>query len=428
MSRKLLVALAVLSFAFIGSTFAAVESIKVSGDLDTVAVTRSNFDFGSTSLDDNISALASVAVLRFDADLTEDVSVVVSLINERVWGLQTAANDLDLLESYVTLADMFDTALTLKIGYQPVHLGSDLIVGDFRGTNRTAAVGDAFRGGAGDLQYRKNPEGLMAILDLAPLTLTGGFFKADENNASVDDDINVYVFNAAYDFSDTTLGELYYIYKDTQDKDTVKDDVQNVGARLVTTPMDELTLSVEGCYQIGKETSWTNGNLTGGGRDDGEHRSDMAFEAAATYSFLDLDWSPTVGVDVAYISENWDPMYENQTPARIDNALFDNTNCRAYGATVTAQPREDLGVSLRYVHFDLNQGIEGGSFTNTIATYNMDEKNTNLGDEIDLTFNYDYTEDVKLAMYFDWFLPGRAFAEENQHEAFQALGCLMVDF
>jgi len=61
--------------------------------------------------------LASIARLRFDADLTEDVSVTLRLIADKVWGqtIDESSSDVDIDLVYVTLKNLFDYPLTLKI-------------------------------------------------------------------------------------------------------------------------------------------------------------------------------------------------------------------------------------------------------------------------------------------------------------------------
>lgn len=438
MSKKLLLILAALSFAFTGLTFAAVENIKVSGGIDTYAVNRSDFHLGADAgaYDDNDSFLATVSSLKFDADLTENVAGTVTIIEERAWGVGA---DLGLLETYVTLGDILETPITLKVGLQPLHLGSDLMVGDFGAgvggvvsgaTNQAGIAGSIFAAGlAGDLQYRKNAAGILAIADLSPLTVTAGYFKPDENATSVDDDENLYLLNAAYDITDTTTGELYYFYKDTQGKSTAariaQDNVQNIGSRLVSSPIDNLTLSLEGAYQFAKESTIA----TGVTKDKGQHRSDFAALGAINYAFLDMPWSPTAGVDYAFLSQNWDMMYENMTPANIANALLPGSNAQVIGLTLTAQPREDLGVKLRYAHFRFVEEISSRSLANGVfATAYALTDNKDVGDEIDVNFSYDYTEDVKVGLGLDWFMPGDAFADSNEQTAFQAIGSMTVDF
>ncbi|MFH1492288.1 MAG: hypothetical protein ABIE81_02970, partial [Candidatus Omnitrophota bacterium] len=128
--------------------FAEVQNIKVSGDIKVTGVNRGQLDLREASdeneLDDTISAMLSTVRLRVDADLTENVSTTVRLINERVWGElynensqdatsgsstigQDALVELDL--AYLTLKEFFYAPLTVIIGRQPLRYGNGLIIG-----------------------------------------------------------------------------------------------------------------------------------------------------------------------------------------------------------------------------------------------------------------------------------------------------------
>src|SRR4030042_5211917 len=151
MSRKLLIAFTAALFVLAGTTFAAVENIKVSGDIAVTAVNR-NLAMGND--EENFTHLPSVAFgpnvdeedfvfsqvrLRFDADLTEGVSAVVRLINERMWGsededngniglvttgdtgnraglLQGGDTEIDLDLAYIEMKEFLYQPLTLDVG------------------------------------------------------------------------------------------------------------------------------------------------------------------------------------------------------------------------------------------------------------------------------------------------------------------------
>ncbi|NQT28857.1 MAG: hypothetical protein HQ570_04580, partial [Candidatus Omnitrophica bacterium] len=93
--KKLIIAIAILSFAFAGATFAAVENVKISGDINTQAVTR-DLTLGNKNANNTDPEadqfLFSQIRLRFDADLTEGVSAAIVLLNERDWGNTETGN------------------------------------------------------------------------------------------------------------------------------------------------------------------------------------------------------------------------------------------------------------------------------------------------------------------------------------------------
>lgn len=129
MSRKLIVALVAASFMFVGMSFAAVENIKVSGDINLESVVR-DFALGGdvegpiSNRDQNDHEfLISQIRLRFDADLTEGVSAVVRLISERTWGEDNSKNsgsgdDIELDLGYIELKEFLYQPLTVIVGRQ----------------------------------------------------------------------------------------------------------------------------------------------------------------------------------------------------------------------------------------------------------------------------------------------------------------------
>ena len=88
--RRILLAF-VITVVSAGLASAAVNDIKVSGDITTTGVNRdlsmgqrldSDAD-GATNRDTDSFIMTQIR-LRFDVDLTEDVAAVVQLINERL--------------------------------------------------------------------------------------------------------------------------------------------------------------------------------------------------------------------------------------------------------------------------------------------------------------------------------------------------------
>ena len=412
MSKKIVLFSLILGLSLLGSAFSAVENIKVSGDLTTYAGTRYGFDLGIGGDEADASFLASIARLRFDADLTEDVSVTLRLITDKVWGqtVNTASSDVDIDLAYVTLKNLFDYPLTLKIGKQEVKIGSGMIVGDPT-TNRLASNDSNLPQTLGDLDLRKAFDAIVGVVDLSPLTITLGYIKDTEGDLAESDDVDGYIIDLGYNFENNTQAELYYVLKDAK-----KSDVGNIGVRVVSSPIENLMLNGEIVYQYAKPDA----------RADRKHRSDLAAVVAASYTFADQPWRPTLTVGYGYASENWDPMWEDVTPANIINNITPNTNARLIGVNITAQPREDILLNLRYANVRLVE--ETNVFYNAWGVYSVNPDEKDFGDEIDFSLVYNYTEDVQLGLNLDYFIPGDVFSDDNDDDAFQALGSLKVTF
>ena len=447
MSKRIIVFAAILAVSLMGAAFAEVENIKVSGDITVYGISRTDYDGHARQANymaDDISALMSIMRLRVDADLTEDVSATVRLINSRVWGEVTNANtDIDLDLAYVTLREFLGYPITLMVGRQEIKLGQGMIVGD------PTPVGNGFLGTAadsnlpsmlGDLDPRKAFDAIVAIVDLEaldiPFTVTSGYAKIDEGAETTapsgiarEDDTNLWFVNVGFPVLDTTMTEVYYILKDDQqhrnasDTETrtgladSKDYVGNFGVRAVSQINDNLSAVGEIAYQHAKPR-------TG----DSKTRSDLGFLIGAEWAFLEEDWNPTLGIHYAYFSRNWDPMYEDLTPTNIVNAIFPNSNISCIGLTATAAPQEDILLKLQWCNYKLAEKLEGmTTFTTPYAVFAINE-DKDVGNEIDLAVLYDYTEDVQMGLNFDTFMPGDFFHEDNDDTAFQVLSSLKVSF
>ena len=151
--KKLLIAGIVLLIA--SPAFAAIQDVKVSGDITTTFLDRYDFGFGDTGgtlLEKVMSApgigqpsgVVSQSIVleqtrvRIDADLTDNVSATVRLLNESAWGLSagdasSSSNDglksVDLDLAYVTLREFLYSPLTLTIGRQEFYFGDGFIIG-----------------------------------------------------------------------------------------------------------------------------------------------------------------------------------------------------------------------------------------------------------------------------------------------------------
>ena len=430
MSRKLIIAMAILSFAFAGTTFAAVENIKVSGDINTEARYLS---FG-----DSENFLFSQIRLRIDADLTEGVSAVVSLLNERIWGEEDVGDgegstELTLDLAYVELKEFLYDPLTIIVGRQNLRFGNALIIGD-PDTNQVAS-GEVPTSIA-DLSLRKSFDAVRGILDFAPWTIDLFYAKVDENIVNIDDDETMMGINAAYDWSSYNgVTELYVVNVDGSSLEGTQvaedeDNTLTVGARVQFDPNDNLTLGMEAAHQFGDYYDGT----------DTFHRNAWAAQAIGEYRFLN-DYNTKIGVSYTYLTgedadgsddneyQAWDPVYESQTPGEILNILLTNSNAQFISVSGSIMPREDITLGLVYTHARLNEQLSTltGVGAATGSSYTMVDKK-NFGDEIDLSAVYDYTEDVQLSLNAGWFMPGDAFDNSNDNTAYSIRGGINVGF
>ena len=457
MGKRLIVVLAcVFALSFSVAAYAEVQNLKVSGDVLVRGVDRENF-----SLDDEgtakyeASGIISAARLRVDADLTDNVSTTVRLLNERSWDQEnTEDSDIDLDLAYVMMKEFLYSPLTLTVGRQELRFGNALVIGDVDGNGASVSANVP-----PDLSLRKSFDAIRATLNYDPLVVEVIYSKINENEAGTNAwytgstekrDTDLYGVNAKYDLSAlgiTGTGEAYYfgrVNRSTLATVGKKDTCHTIGVLVGGQIVENLTGSLEFAYQLGQASV------------DGTGTNSLWMldrRAWAVQSGLNLalakKWSPNLGLIFTYLSGDdsdndnysyWDPMYEDQALNNVVNAILPHTNVLAFNAKASIQPADDVTITGVYGYYHLAKemntmlipslyGTGGDPATGTTGAYTMTTKN-DLGHALDLTATYDYTEDVQLGLSFGYFNPGSAFDKANNvdHDATQLVGSMKVTF
>jgi hypothetical protein len=490
MTKRLIMILAlafVVGIAF--SAYAEVQNVKVSGDLLLRAITRSQFNLVNEFDGDNTkykaAGLTSQMRLRVDADLTDNVSTTIRLINERAWGsglslyepgaffmedgiritdgqyLQGAVSiwdspiEVDL--AYVTLKEFLYSPLTLTLGRQELRFGNALIIGDSDTNMYANAYGIPF-----DLSLKKSFDAMRATLDYTPWVLDIVYAKLNENDVwwlqnlvnyePEKNDADLYGMNASWDMKAlgiTGKTDFYFWRKENKllwaetAGSANKDVVNTVGALVSGQLMDRLTGSLEMAWQFGRAPV----DLTGL-NDSNSKRRAMAIQAILNYAF-DKKGSPTLGLCYTYLSGDnkddnknkfWDPMFEDQTPNNIVNAILPNSGVSAINLLGSIKPKEDLVLAMNFGYYMLPAKPKDSFYVP--SPYGADDftfhdvgeshsgKTRILGSALDLTATYDYTEDVQLGLTWGMFQPGKAFDREEgfKKTATQLIGSMKVTF
>jgi hypothetical protein len=484
MSKRLIL---VLALAFVIGiavcAYAEVQNVKVSGDILLRGISRSNFSLNKSAYtytdegaytwvegDDGyyyyvydpeleytvtiprkykVSGLTSTARVRVDADLTDNVSTTVRLLNERSWGLEdvmdeggTADVSIDL--AYVTLKEFLYSPLTLTLGRQELRFGNALIIGD----PDTNLLADEYWVPS-DLSARKAFDAMRATLNYDPLVIDLIYAKIDEDNWAWWDtngveknDTDLYGMNAAYNLKDlgiTGKAELYFFSRVTRwpvysSGLTKKDICNTIGTLVSGRIVDNLSGSLEYAYQFGNAAyDWE-------GINDGVNlrRRAFALQAVLNYAFQ-TKYNPNLTLAYTYLSGDkkddnkykyWDPMFEDQAGNNIVEALFPNSNNQSINVMGSIKPKEDLTLSANYGYYRLAQSVSYiyGPYASSMP-YIMTDKKT-LGSALDITATYDYTEDVQLGLTFGYFNPGNAFDKSYGYKqnATQLIGSMKVTF
>jgi len=445
MSKRLIMMLALAFVVGItGAAFAEVQNVRVSGDITIGAVYRDNFDLAKTPVNDDGARVAaagqresmyqdkqedmfSIVRVRVDADLTDNVSATVRLLNERNWngdninglaennrniGLAAAngankESQIDIDLAYVTLKEFLYSPLTLTVGRQEMRFGNGWLIGD-PDTNLWSAKTALAEG---DLSLRKSFDAVRATLDYNPLIVDIIYAKIAENNTVLNDDIDLSGINATYELSKATTLEGFAFAKITGSNSPAvtnldgtvfvgtantatlgqnnnkPDEVFTVGGRVVNKSIKNLTLDVQGAFQFGTynpkfdpnarflSAAANQGNMNAG---QGIRRA-WGTEVMAMYDLKDISgiakYKPMIGAAYVYLSgdnrdrtgdktyHGWDPMFEDQTFGHIINAIMGFSNATLGGLTFSAKPMDDVTAKFDYVAAWVNKEYE----TNRLA-------------------------------------------------------------
>lgn len=456
--------------------FAAVQNVKVSGDIDSYYVNRNHFDLGlkngagshGTGVDAGLSAqsvFTTATRLRVDADLSDNVSTTVRLLNQLAWGKgegqgSGTSNNVTLDLANVTLREFLYSPLTLTVGRQEFFYGNGLILGGGPDVPTTGGL----NGIAADLDKQAAQDGVKAVLDYKPLTVDLLFIKNSSGNVtgaidtSAKDESNVYGANLNYQLGDSanTVLEGYFFSKVTKDAGgsssaTKKGDVVNVpGLRASTNPVKGLNVQGEVAWQMGNK-------VVNSGNERSEQRRAMLLNLMTSYALpvAELEkYKPTVSASYTRVSGDknggvnydsdtvksakyytaWDPIFEAQGAGTIYNALFNFTNMNIISAGASVNPIEDVTTSFTWSHLRADKEYRTG---NTLSLLRPESTSTlspattgnkELGNEYDVNLNYAYTEDVTFGLNLGWFVPGDAFSTANDNTASQAIGHVNVAF
>ncbi len=496
---KFLKVLCVIAMVFAVSAvaYAETQSVKVSGEITERAFARDNYDLSKNDLDvpaggssqtNNWSTfLQSTAEVQVEADLTDNVSGVVRLLNQRVWGDQnytsntngelattgvvardvssnrnitpgTNAYDVQIDLAYIELKEFLYSPLTLKVGRQDLWFGKGFIIGNSLMDTQASLF-------APEYTAMNSFDAIMATLDYDPWTIDAVYAKLSENLYRGDDDKNLYGLNVGYVFdSYNAEAEAYYWFK--QDRNPVSstlvttgiltrngeisNDVHTLGMRGSMDPIEDWTVALEAACQLGSELGIANQN-------DQRSRSAWAIDAMIECRYWQdqFAWKPVVSAEyIMYSGDNhsgdrnistqdtyggWDPMYRGKFDTAIrefQNVFYQTrqpstpafTNQHQLLFKGTVEPTDSLAFTATYGNFWLCQGFADNNTTG--SGYGVVSQNTSLyvGSEVDLELKWDYTEDVSFGLLSGWFFPGDAFGSNSDDIATDLVGSMKLSF
>jgi hypothetical protein len=450
-----------MAFAFTGIAYAETQSVKVSGDITMRAFMRDNFDLNSRDANTDASTnmqsfLQSTAEVQIDADLTDNVSGVIRLLNQRVWGRQDyqwvdgetatvrAANQADAFNvaidlAYIELKEFLYSPLTLKIGRQDIWFGRGFIIGN--------SLMDPYGNLAAPEYTAINSfDAIRATLDYDPWTIDLVYAKIAERDIRADDDVNLMGINVGYVFDQYNAeAEAYYWMQQDRNPGTaragsfssgrnrISNDIHTMGMRGSFDPIEDWTVALEGAMQFG---NYIGVNNQVSERDRFAYAIDAMVETRIFQD--DYAWRPVLAAEyIVYSGQvnqggqtgdvqangnytGWNPMYRGKfdTAIREFQGSFyalsqtvtpSTTNQHQMLFKATVEPMDSVKVEGTYAFFWLYADY---AQQNTAAA----QANTNrfVGQEVDVNVTWDYTEDVQFGLLTAWFFPGSAFSADVQ--------------
>ncbi|MEA3328613.1 MAG: alginate export family protein, partial [Candidatus Omnitrophota bacterium] len=436
-----------------------------SGDITLRSVLQSTYDLNG--LDDNTTNAAflgaqldtsenahsfmSTVGINIDADLTDNVSAAIRIMNERDWTSVDGFNDTDNIDidlAYITLKEMLYSPLTVVVGRQDLWYGDGFIVGECR---RPSSAQNPFI--APEFTDHRSFDAVRAILDYDPWTLDllysrisgdqAAFVGGVETIAEYPDNIDLWGINVGYIFDQYNAEAEAYYFGQTLPRNTLnprivgvaadpnggvggsssRDNVVHIiGLRGSFEPVENLDIRGEFAGEFGRV------NVGAVAPNEAVVNVEaFACDINGYYTWADFSWMPSLGLGYVFMSgestprdgdwNGWINLYRGKHYSSIHewqgiyyfpDDLATNGYQRQAGTNQhiimvdgSIQPTDDILLEARYLHF---QAAANFGVLNTGS-----DRSRNIGDEVDLRFTYDYTEDVTFGLLNAWFFPGEYF-------------------
>ncbi len=388
------------------ASFSDVESVKVGGDIMVRGIWWKDMDLRGDGhrVED---WLDSTLHLNVSADLSDNVSVFVSLINERDWNVEGDGKvnpdnsfkvDLDL--AYLTLARIYGSPLSLRIGRQELIYGEAFLVG--ANPESPAPIHYPYGARAGfdaiKLNFAREPWNV----DLFKAKVTEGY--------GVGNDFNLYGVNTHLSRAGEWDFALFYKHQNPEEGGTNETYALSMRGEGDIPQVKGLSLTGEVVKEWGK--------VAKDALDTGYPEKEVNLAAwggylRAVYTFADSS-QPYFGVRYVYESgdkkadkkkgkiEAFDALCEDETFGIIADGgasgyIDTSSNKRLWIFSAGVKPNEKLSLEVNYYDYRLAE-----------PEYNSkgEEASKNAGYECDLVISYDYTEDVNFSLWYAFFHPG----------------------
>ena len=373
---KLLRTICVIGIALclVTSVYAGTQSVKISGDLTIRGLFRNNYDLDHHHDEGMMTSPVYIALpgtenqllyiaptsdwdtyfmttteLQVDADLTDNVSAVIRLFNQRDWNRdvhfqtpawrntwgaweastrvdQDNAFDVGIDLAYVELKEFLYSPLTVRVGRQDLWFGKGFIVGRNQQNPHNAIS-------APEYTCVESFDSIRTTLDYDPWTIDGIAAKISEGNIGDEDDSDLFGANIGYIFDVYNAEmEAYWFWKNDAASVipyNVKDhnSVHTLGLRGSADPIEDWTIAAEGAIQVGTYVGFEM-------QMENRARRAWAIDLSAECRYFrdTFAWKPVLSGEYIFYSgdgesnpdrgtaatyRGWDPMYRGKFDSAI---------------------------------------------------------------------------------------------------------------
>jgi len=419
MNKLLRLAIFAVAFSLSLNAYSTLNNLLVSGELRTRAYYQENIIDVSDDVDDDFGRVEQRVRLTHNAELTDGVSLVLSGEATGLWGSQeegfsseSAEGVLDLPEGYVYFQDIRMSDWSVKVGRQHMNFGRGFLISD----NEKELSYDAVLVTGEFPTWTISVAG--AMLDEAQ-TLRG----TRRRDIVGDADWNLFVLDV--DWRDENIlplglgGYLIYAYDEKRaDREPIV-----IGVRADYTG-EVWAAWGEVAYETGQ---WGEQGLDA-----------IAVDVGASVT-LAAKWSPKLKVAYTYASgDDAGSIGDNEGFQPLGQYRYYGyglsprmTNIHIFNASASVKPGELWNLGLDYYHY-MQDEKEARIVGNHILTDPGIMKRTtgldrNIGDEVNLSVSYEYTDDVKAQLLFAYFMPGDAYGADDD-DALEIRGEILVSF
>jgi hypothetical protein len=439
--KTILAASLVLGLSF--AAYADLQTVTTDGSL---RIRGNMYEFDSLGDQSWVEMRTRLGV---QADFTDGVSAYIEFDSFDVWGEDfrsnwvtgvdgraATGNDVEIYQAYINATEMWGTPLQLRIGRQELSFGSEWMLG----VNDAAAAAPGLGIGWG-LSY----DGIRATYAVDTFSIDAFWAKLAETFGDFgDDDVDLYGVYFSYLGLDDHVIDLYWLY--------VRENNETFGLRAGTGgpatgvfPMARdfalfgtgkendanlHTIGLRGAGTFGAfdyeaEIAFQFGEveLTGGLFNDPElDYSEFGGNLEVGYTF-DVEWTPRVFLGLAYFgggdAGDTGGLFRAPGNDLAFNRMFSNweyteffanteeSNLLIFRGGISAAPTESIELALLASYFQVDDALETGWW------FWGDDEDDDLGIELGLYADYQYSSDLVFRAGYAHFFGGDALGNNN---------------